>query len=143
MRIVSSHSGIEILDVDACQRLLSQREVGRIAVVVGRVPVILPVNYALDGGAIVLRTMTGSQLDRGQGPASFEIDEFDPATRSGWSVVVTGNLEELTPLHGDWQRVSALTVEPWAAGRREEWLRLRPTRVTGRVVRPIPGGDRR
>lgn len=136
MRAVSQHSGIEVIDTDECRRLLAQDEIGRIAVVIGAMPMILPVNYALDGDAIVCRTMPGSRLDVGQGNAAFEVDHFDRERRSGWSVLVTGHLEEVNRYQAaDLQRIQALGVEPWARGTRELWLRLRPSFITGRIVR--------
>src|SRR4051794_17427749 len=135
MRAVSRHSGIEILDTDECRRLLAQDEIGRLAVVIGATPMIFPVNYALDGDAIVVRTMPGSRLDVGQGHAAFEVDCFDRDRKSGWSVLVTGHLQEVTWYqHKDMERVQALTVEPWAGGDRNLWLRLRPSFITGRHV---------
>ncbi len=136
MRAVSRHSGIEILDSDECRRLLAENEIGRMAVVIGAMPMILPVNYALDGDAIVCRTMPGSRLDVGQGHACFEVDSFDRARRSGWSVLVTGHLEEVNWYQAsDMRRITALDVEPWARGDRPMWLRLRPSFITGRIVR--------
>ena len=136
MRTVSRHSGIEILDSDECRRLLAQDEIGRLAVVIGATPMILPVNYALDGDAIVFRTMPGSRLDVGQGHAAFEVDNFDRASKSGWSVLVTGHLEEVSWYQAkDMERVQALLVVPWAAGERNVWLRLRPSFITGRIIR--------
>ncbi len=95
MRNVSAHSGIEVIDSDECRRLLAEDVIGRVSVVIGATPTILPVNYALDGDDIVLRTMPGSRLDVGQGHAAFEVDSFDRETQSGWSVLVTGHLEEV------------------------------------------------
>jgi nitroimidazol reductase NimA-like FMN-containing flavoprotein (pyridoxamine 5'-phosphate oxidase superfamily) len=136
MRTVSPHSGIEIIDEGECRRLLAQDEIGRLSVVIGSMPLILPVNYALDGDAIVFRTMPGSRLDVGQGNAAFEVDSFDRASRSGWSVLVTGHLEEVSQYQAaDLRRIQALDVAPWAAGHRDLWLRLRPSFVTGRIVR--------
>jgi nitroimidazol reductase NimA-like FMN-containing flavoprotein (pyridoxamine 5'-phosphate oxidase superfamily) len=135
MRVVSRHSGIEIIDSDECLRLLAQDEIGRLAVVIGATPMILPVNYALDGDAIAFRTMSGSRLDVGQGLAAFEVDSFDRLCRSGWSVLVTGHLEEVSWYQAkDMERVQALAVEPWAPGERNLWLRLRPSFITGRII---------
>jgi nitroimidazol reductase NimA-like FMN-containing flavoprotein (pyridoxamine 5'-phosphate oxidase superfamily) len=135
MRAVSRHSGIEIIDPDECRRLLAQDEIGRLAVVIGATPMILPVNYALDGDDIVFRTMPGSRLDVGQGHAAFEVDSFDRVCHSGWSVLVTGHLEEVSWYQSrDMKRVEALPVEPWAPGERNLWLRLRPSFITGRIV---------
>lgn len=136
MHLVSRHSGIEVIDADECRRLLGEEEIGRVAVVIGATPMILPVNYALDGDAIVFRTMPGSRLDVGQGHAAFEVDSFDKAHKAGWSVLVTGHLEEVSWYQAkDMKRVQALTVTPWAAGERNLWLRLRPSFITGRIVR--------
>jgi nitroimidazol reductase NimA-like FMN-containing flavoprotein (pyridoxamine 5'-phosphate oxidase superfamily) len=135
MRTVSQHSGIEVLGSDECKRLLAQDVVGRVAVVIGATPMIFPVNYALDGDDIVMRTMPGSRLDVGQGHAAFEVDSFDRTTESGWSVLVTGHLEEVTWYQAkDIARLQALTVVPWAAGDRNLWLRLRPGFIAGRIV---------
>ena len=136
MRTVSRHSGIEVIDEDECLRLLANEEIGRVAVVIGATPMILPVNYSLDGDAIVFRTMPGSRLDVGQGHAAFEVDHFDRRCHSGWSVLVTGHLEHLSWYHAkEMQRVQQLPVTPWAAGERNLWMRLRPSFVTGRIVR--------
>ncbi len=136
MRMVSRHSGIEVINSDECRRLLADDVIGRVAVVIGATPMILPVNYALDGEDIIMRTMPGSRLDMGQGHAAFEVDNFDRASQSGWSVLVTGHLEEVTSFSGDdLERLQALPVQPWATGDRNVWLRLRPGFVTGRIVR--------
>ena len=136
MRTVSTHSGIEVIDADECLRLLAQEDIGRVAIVIGATPMILPVNYALDGDAIVFRTMPGSRLDVGQGHAAFEVDRFDKQHRAGWSVLVTGHLEEVSWYRAkDMERVRALSVTPWAGGERNLWLRLRPSFITGRRVR--------
>ena len=134
--MVSNHSGIEVIHSDEWRRLLAEDVIGRVAVVIGATPMILPVNYALDGEDIIMRTMPGSRLDIGQGHAAFEVDSFDRATQSGWSVLVTGQLEEVTSYNAkDRERLQALPVQPWATGERSLWLRLRPSFVTGRIVR--------
>src|SRR5262245_50460064 len=128
MKMVSRHSGIEVILADECRRLLSEDVIGRVAVVIGATPMILPVNYTLDGEDIIMRTMPGSRLDLGQGHAAFEVDNFDRETQSGWSVLVTGHLEEVTVYNTrEMERVHALPVEPWATGERNLWLRLRPS----------------
>jgi nitroimidazol reductase NimA-like FMN-containing flavoprotein (pyridoxamine 5'-phosphate oxidase superfamily) len=135
MRTVSTHSGIEVIGSDECKKLLAQDVIGRVAVVIGATPMIFPVNYALDGDAIVMRTMPGSRLDVGQGHAAFEVDSFDRTNESGWSVLVTGQLEEVAWYQAkDMARLQTLPVVPWAAGKRDLWLRLRPSFITGRIV---------
>ncbi len=136
MRLRDAHSGIEVIDRALCLRLLAADEVGRLAVVSGGAPVILPVNYALDGEDVVFRTAPGTKLDAAsRSPACFEIDAFDRATHHGWSVVVSGRLEEVDEhASRDLARLRSLPVTPWAEGDRDHWLRLVPSRITGRRV---------
>ena len=136
MKTVDARTRIEWLDHRECLRLLAADEIGRLAVLDGHTPIILPVNYRLDGEAVVFRTDPGTKLDRGpRAPASFEIDQFDREHRTGWSVVVVGRLEEVTPYDAStMERVNLLPVDPWVAGDKAHWMRLMPTRITGRRV---------
>jgi uncharacterized protein len=133
--MVDGRSGIEVLDRDQCLALLETDVVGRLAVVAGGAPAVFPVNYAMDSDAVVFRTAPGTKLDAG----CFEIDFFDRDRRTGWSVVVSGRLEEVTAFDGSLsERVKALAVDPWAEGEKEHWLRLVPHVITGRSVGPPP-----
>jgi nitroimidazol reductase NimA-like FMN-containing flavoprotein (pyridoxamine 5'-phosphate oxidase superfamily) len=131
-----ARTGVEMIHRDECFRLLRADSIGRLAVVAGGVPVIFPVNYAVDGDGIVLRTDPGTKLDAvGRWSASFEIDSFDRDGRTGWSVVVTGRLEEVTRFgSATLQRIQRLPVDPWAGGTKDHWLRLAARQVTGRRV---------
>src|SRR5687767_12164514 len=98
MRLVDSRTGVEVLERRECLELLADDVIGRLAVVVGGAPLVFPVNYVLDGEAVVFRTASGTKLDLGaRQPAAFEIDGFDRLVHSGWSVLVSGRLEEATP----------------------------------------------
>jgi nitroimidazol reductase NimA-like FMN-containing flavoprotein (pyridoxamine 5'-phosphate oxidase superfamily) len=126
------HTGVEVIDRDECLRLVEARRVGRLGIIAGGEPLILPVNYVVVYGTIVFRSAPGSKLDLGpRAPACFEVDDFDEAMRSGWSVLIAGRLEEI-----DEDEVGDASVTPWAPGPRDHWMRLVPRRVTGRWVRP-------
>ena len=85
---------IDVLNRDRCLELLRQDEIGRLAVLADGGPLILPVNYRMDGETIVFRTDPGLKLDQGvRSHACFEIDQFDRGNRSGWSVIAAGRLE--------------------------------------------------
>lgn len=131
-----SRTGIEWLEQDECLELLAADEVGRLAINVGHAPTILPVNYRMDGEAVVFRTDEGIKLAAGtRAPVSFEIDDVDRSHHTGWSVVVTGRLEEVTPYDAEtYERVHALPVEPWAGGEKAHWVRIVPSRITGRRI---------
>ena len=136
MSMIDTPTGIEILGEDECLRRLAAEEVGRLAVIHVTSPRIFPVNYILDGRTIVFRTDAGTKLDHGQrSGVCFEIDAFDRPTRSGWSVVVTGRLEEITPFDSRvLAEAKALPIDPWAGGTRSHWMRILIDRITGRRV---------
>ena len=140
MKITDARTGIELIDRDECLRLLGQDEIGRLAVNDGSVPTMFPVNYCLDGDAIVFRTAAGTKLECGPRTlACFEIDRFQREERSGWSVVVVGRLDEVTQYDSrTLARVSGLPLDPWADGDKPHWMRLVPTRITGRRVGQVP-----
>jgi nitroimidazol reductase NimA-like FMN-containing flavoprotein (pyridoxamine 5'-phosphate oxidase superfamily) len=137
---IDARTGIAWLDRDECVRRLGEDEIGRLAVSDGGVPTIFPVNYRLDGEAIVFRTDPGTKLADGpRTPVCFEVDHFDREHRTGWSVVVIGRLEEVTQYDArTLTRVHELPVDPWAGGEKAHWMRVVPTRITGRRVGQEP-----
>jgi uncharacterized protein len=131
---VRDHRWQELTD-DGCRRLLGERHLGRLAFVDADGPVILPVNYALDQGAVVFRTDPGSKLDAAAAGATvaFEVDAADERDRTGWSVVVRGQAGEVAE-PADLERLRALPLYPWAPGAKARYVRIRPASVTGRRI---------
>ena len=90
----------------------------------------------------MLRTTRHSRLDEdletgiagGDYKVAFEIDEIDKPGRQGWSVLIQGPAHHVS----EDERVSAeqAGVEPWPAGDRELFIRIVPSRITGRRVGP-------
>lgn len=140
MRPIDATTRLQVLDEDECLALLRGEEVGRLAVVTGTAPAIFPVNYTLDGDAIVFRTDEGTKLHyAGRGRAAFEIDGIDHDQRTGWSVVAVGRLEELTHYDAsNLARAQQVAMQPWAGGPKAHWLRLVPDRITGRRLHQPP-----
>lgn len=136
MKIIEARGGIEVLSRLECLALLSDDVIGRLAIVVGDAPMIMPVNYVMDGTAVVFRTDPGMKLSWGpRAQACFEVDAFDRSTCTGWSVVAAGMLEEITPYSAStYDRLRQLPVTPWAAGPKDHWMRLVPTLITGRRI---------
>ena len=122
-----------VLDRFECSKLLRANHVGRVGFVADGWPVVLPVNYAMDGDDVVIRTDAGTKLAvlRRGAKVSFEVDALDPLYRSGWSVLVCGTSEEVSD-DGDLERVRSLQLRAWAAGEKSFWIRIRPVQVTGR-----------
>jgi nitroimidazol reductase NimA-like FMN-containing flavoprotein (pyridoxamine 5'-phosphate oxidase superfamily) len=126
---------LEILTEAECRELLAGQSVGRIAITVGDVPAILPVNYALLDGEIILRTAEGSKLNAAleRAVVAFEIDGTDSAWRTGWSVLVVGHATALwrTP---DIERARSLGLRPWAPGPRDRFVQLSTLTISGRRI---------
>jgi nitroimidazol reductase NimA-like FMN-containing flavoprotein (pyridoxamine 5'-phosphate oxidase superfamily) len=132
---VSSY-GLQVLDREACEALLRTQRVGRVGICT-QVPLVLPVVYALFDGDVVFRTAPGEKLIAAalNRAVAFEIDEYDVAARTGWSVIVVGTAEEIV-LPAELRRVRELGLEPWAGEVRDRYVRIRADEVTGRAVTP-------
>lgn len=137
---------LEWMNEAECMRLVSAGGVGRMAYTGRFGPTVLPVNYKLHDGAVVFRTTLGGSMDEdlrtGMADAhykvAFEIDDFDIGAREGWSVLIQGDAHHA---EADDERATAAAsgVEPWPSGERELFIRIVPTRVTGRRVRRSDG----
>ncbi len=141
----STHPATEMLtlDRDDCLRLLAANGVGRLAVSVTEWdhPVVRPVNYVFDtvSQSVLIRMAPGSKLHAvlRSARAAFEIDGLDPKGRLGWSVIVVGVSEEITNA-SELRRIDVLGLEPWAPGRKDHWIRIRPNVVSGRRIASAP-----
>ena len=129
------------IDVEECFDLLSRCTVGRVAVNVDNLgPLVVPVNFVLDGEVVVFRTDAGTKLTLlAKGPVSFQVDGIDHMHQVGWRVLVRGVGYEAD----DWE-VKHLDLRPWAGGKRQHWVRLVPGVVTGRRITfaELPADDR-
>jgi nitroimidazol reductase NimA-like FMN-containing flavoprotein (pyridoxamine 5'-phosphate oxidase superfamily) len=121
----------EALEPEECLRLVASLSIGRLAVSYeGAAPLVVPVNYVLDGEDVVFRTGTGSKLQAlREAPVSFQVDQIDPCNRTGWSVLIRGIARVATD-----EDVAHLVIEHWAPGDKEIWIRVLPTEITGRAI---------
>ena len=130
----TDRAGLEILPFAECLRLLGTVPVGRVGFLSAGEVVILPVNHVADGQSVVFRSNHGSKLSSvgGKNLVGFEADDYDPRTRSGWSVVLSG-FTEVVEDDSEIRRLQDLGLESWGgAGADASWIRIRPTSVTGR-----------
>lgn len=130
----TSEAVLEEIPPDECLRLLAGSSLGRLAIVDGRQPIILPVNYVYTEDGIVVRTDDGVKLDAGaQHLVALEIDEIDVASRVGWSVLVKGHSFDVTDtLDERSERLQQVDVETWAPGPKSRRMLVEVTTVTGR-----------
>ena len=133
---------LEELDEAESLRLITPGGIGRIAYSGRYGPTVLPVNYKLHQGTIVFRTAQDSPTDEdlrtgiahAEYKVAFEIEDIDLAAREGWSVLIQGPVHHV---ESDVERASVLEagVETWPGGERELFLRIVPSRITGRRIR--------
>lgn len=101
------------------------------------VPIIRPVNYVFDAPSqsVIFRTASGTKLHALLRSASavFEIDGTEPATRSGWSVIIVGTTEDISN-PSEIRRLETIGVDPWPPGLKSHWLRIRARVVSGRRI---------
>ena len=127
--------GFEALDEEECLTLLSQRTIGRVALTMKAMPVVLPVNYCFIDGAIAFRTGDGVKLTAATQNAvvAFQVDDIDPVTHTGWSVLALGIARALTtPADLAW--AETLPLRPWAPGSKDHVVRLVPEFLSGRRI---------
>jgi len=127
-------STLDVLTREECFRYLGTVPVGRLAVAtLENGPLVVPVNFVLDGEVVVFRSDPGTKMRLLRGnPVSFEVDFVDPFHRTGWSVLLRGFAYEATP----WE-VEHLPVDPWPDGERHHWVRLVPSEVSGRRLQHV------
>lgn len=81
-----------VISEERCWELLATTSVGRLALSIRALPVILPVWYYLEGHSLAVclgnRKIPDRSLD--QAIIAFTTDSIDPVTRTGWSVQVQG-----------------------------------------------------
>ena len=85
----------EALDPAECRALAWTAEVGRLAFAGESGPTVRPVNFTIVESDVVLRVAPHGSVRAACGQeVAFEVDDLDPLTRSGWSVLAEGELEE-------------------------------------------------
>jgi len=121
------------IDDDECRALLASAAVGRVGLSIDALPVVLPVNFVVDGDRIVFCTSTGAKLRQALEGAvvCFEVDHVDPIYHSGWSVLATGRAGEITDPY-DLDHVRSLPLRAWAHLEEEHFVEIRIELLSGR-----------
>ena len=127
---------LEILSEDECRALLAAHDLGRVGFVIDDFPVVLPVNYAVAGDTIIVRTapgvLTAGIADR---PVAFEVDGFERWNRSGWSVLAQGYGRNITEEADDRsEELRQSEIDTWAPGDRAVSLTIDIAHLSGRRI---------
>jgi nitroimidazol reductase NimA-like FMN-containing flavoprotein (pyridoxamine 5'-phosphate oxidase superfamily) len=137
--LAGSEGSLDEVDPEECWQLLASQVIGRVAVIVGHYPLVFPVNFALEGRAVVYRTGVGAKLHAiHRSNVTFQVDQIDPVHRTGWCVMVKGVAQELD-VDRNRRTISSAELDgatPWAPGRREHFVRIVADEISGRRIRP-------
>lgn len=127
-------NGLEVLGRAACLELLASAPVGRVGASIDALPVVLPVNYVVADERIVFRTGAGAKLAAASDGAviAFEVDAYDPATATGWSVVVQ-SVAHIVPA-GAIADTDLAELKVWGATDADHLVSLDTNRITGRRI---------
>jgi nitroimidazol reductase NimA-like FMN-containing flavoprotein (pyridoxamine 5'-phosphate oxidase superfamily) len=134
---------LKTLSRDECFEFLQGAVVGRIGYVADGMATIIPVNFALFDGCIVVCMAEGSALSwlDLRGRVAFEADESRAIDHAGWSVLVRGvareviNPEELAVLRRGHMR-------SWLRSPQGHWVRISIEAMSGRALHGAPATDR-
>lgn len=137
----TDRNGLVVLDRADCLRLLSTATLGRVGLCMRALPIVLPVNFVVDGDRVIIRTGAGSKLEAAMERAvvAFEVDDIDPVYHEGWSVVVTG-MAEVVSDPGDIARLEHLPLRPWSTVPGDTFLSIRTELLSGRRLTPETAG---
>ncbi|MGH8791622.1 MAG: pyridoxamine 5'-phosphate oxidase family protein [Stackebrandtia sp.] len=137
---MSKPSKLEILEVAECLDLLGKACIGRVAVTDRALPAILPVNFRMHDGTIVLRTSLGSTLSTSmrKSVVAFEVDDYDDETNIGWSVMVVGPAR-LVNNGVEYDSLSSLDLPAWGPDKKDHFVLIGAEIVTGRRITPPEG----
>jgi uncharacterized protein len=124
---------VVVLDEEECWELLAGEEMGRLGYRLVDEIHVVPVNYGLHEGALVVRTAAGNKLLAAEleSDVGFEIDGF-VGDDIAWSVLVRGHLRRLDEHEA---RIVADRIPSWVPMLlRYDVLEIVPATLTGRRV---------
>jgi uncharacterized protein len=122
---------ILVLDDDQSWKLIEGTKHGRLVVIVGGEPDIFPVNYAVSGRKLYLRTAPGNKLAELTINAKVLFETDGILADEAWSIVLRGTARVLDQ-SADIAAAEALGLKPWVPTLKDFYVEIEPTRVSGR-----------
>ncbi len=124
-----------VLGPSECLGLLAQVEIGRLALSMDALPVILPVAFALIDDQVHFWSRRDSKLDAAvdNRVVAFESGAYEPEAGDGWSVLIQGMTQVVR--ESDFT-ASLFKPSQWETSEdRQRMIRIEPRIVTGRRIR--------
>jgi uncharacterized protein len=122
---------VTILSEGESWNLLAGVALGRLVTSVEGEPEIFPVNFVVQNRTVLFRTAVGTKLVSAviNNNVLFEADDHNVA--EGWSVIVRGIARTLHS-DDDIREAERGQLLPWTATVKQHYVRVVPTRITGR-----------
>ncbi len=125
--------GSTVLPEPECRRLLAvaakEDQIGRLGISRDSAPLVIPVNFILHDGQVLIRVSAGTLSRAAAGHlVAFEVDQVDGATDTAWSVLVRG----LATLIESPSKTQLAMTRSFVPKPGEMVLVVRPDIVTGR-----------
>ena len=138
--------GSTVLGEEPCRKHLAREAaangIGRVAINGSPSPYVIPVNFTVVEGGIVIRLGTGWAAYHLDGESvTFEADQFAASQHTGWSVVVEG-VARAVP-YDEVGRLGVNLPNPIVTVPGVRVFEIVPFKVTGRAVEPDIRGERR
>jgi nitroimidazol reductase NimA-like FMN-containing flavoprotein (pyridoxamine 5'-phosphate oxidase superfamily) len=147
-------TAFEQLTVDECWRLVIGHGIGRIGFVGDPHVQIVPTRFDAERGTVYFRAGTFGEMARRvhNSATTLQVDDIDPTTFCGWSVLITGTAHRVGDAATMASRWSLGRPRPWfPAGPQSQWIalsveeikghRVLPVRPTGRSARAEPSSE--
>lgn len=133
---MAKDTDIQYLSEDEALALAATVPVGRVGYSRYSMPAVHLVNFVFDGRDVIFRTRKGAKFAAAVADSvvAFEVDEFDVATRSGWTATMVGRSVLVTD-PAEQARLAQLGLDTWLPDR-EYFVRIRTEVVTGRRIEP-------
>jgi uncharacterized protein len=136
---MSANSDEGVLTRSECLELLAQVEIGRIALSMDALPVILPVAFALIDDDVHFWSMRDSKLDVAvdNRVVAFESGAYEPETGTGWSVLLQGLTQAVHESDSLGSSASPFPSPSPSVISDDQYrmIRIQPASVTGQRIR--------
>ncbi|HOF63705.1 MAG TPA: pyridoxamine 5'-phosphate oxidase family protein [Dermatophilaceae bacterium] len=122
---------IEQMSTDECWEILDRERFGRLAVAVQGEPDIFPINFLVDGGALLMRTAPGTKLTELVINAAVAVEADGRSGDEAWSVIVKG-LARMVDSFSETYEDDEKHLETWLPSDKPIYVEITVREISGR-----------
>lgn len=132
---------VEILTEDDCWELMLSANLGRLAVSVGGIPDIYPVNFVASDKRLLFRTTEGTKLLELTVNNNVAFESDGVGRDQAWSVVVKG-MARILDTRAEIDAAEQLPLRPLVPTLKYTWVEITPRSLSGRRFNLGPEPER-